>query len=618
MSSKHFGGSIKSIRIGIVLSSISFIIFIASQRVTAEIISLPLFTIAISLGMSVLYIMSHQLPRYNKPIISPKIVDIIIFLFICLLVIFGYQSSVGPSDWYYPLAIITAGLLAYRILSGYTSNVVQLGQILLFALVLRSVPWFSAAIYGKDRFHQEAVGYLVTTGNIIPETVTYYANFPAAHILAATTTLISALPLKVGYFTLGIVEAISIVGVFILAKNIIRDDRGGLFGALFVSVAAYHLRAGAEPFAQTLFTALIPFIFYFIFKQNMDVREKILLIVLISCGVIVQNIAPLIILGVGGTIVLSKFVFAHVQRSSIELPIRLISIPYITIAIAGVIGIYYYIMADYLTAQTIRIYNIVLFFVVPSPSSEGVTSADSVGGAPNIEIFGLELPTLLMWAAPVLVIAGALIIVSVVLLIDIVDSKLKTKQTQYIIISGGIYSIFTIFFVSGSSAMRAMPSIAVLISPVIGWLAIRLQMEPDRQLGGHIIVISLIILVCTAGVLNPIVAKSEWGDDDPQPWLSQSQVTSIEFASDYDENAITGQYAARHERYNQLIRGNDNPSTSIDAVLKNDDTESIREFESRSGSGTTTVWMDYYKTVYSLEPPNTNKIYDVSSTSIYT
>jgi len=596
--------------------------FIGYLIIPIEILSYPLLAVTVASALFLLYLFSEYIPsRDHLLTTNPRAIDIVAFFTIALTSIAGQLAPSGVVDWYYPVAILTAGIITYRIAINPVSVKVQLSQILLFALALRATIWFSYPAYGRDRFHQSSVGYIVSTGEIIPESVTYYANFPHAHVFTAATTLITGLPLKQGYFALGVIEVASLVGVFLLGQYILQNEQGGLFAALIVSVAAYHIISGGEPFAHTLLIAFIPIVFYLLFHQNLSRRLAGILVGMAAFAATVQNIAPLVIVGVSLLIGVSAWLFRYLSP---YIPLREVRAQYSFkirfTFIVGSIGVYYYVLADYLRFQTMRIVWIYQAFFSTSEgrdTGQAVVEDTGVSGPPNVELFGQELPGVLMWAAPVLVIAGVLILVAYFVLYEIVRGEQNPIPLQYICLGGLTYSAFAVVFVSGSGgARRALPMILVLLSPLVAWLLYRFV--TDRQQIGKALTVTIVLFVATAGVLTPPAAKSQLGTDDFQPYADSPRVASIEFTSKHTTETLAGVYAGNTERVILRSKGVAHPNPSINGSVHKNNPDSIRYYERQAKNGTTVLYFDYFQLAYSIEEPLTNKIYTSGNSSVYT
>ncbi|WP_224448738.1 hypothetical protein [Haloprofundus salilacus] len=592
--------------------------FAGSRLVDAEIFSLPLLTISI---VTVLFLLSRAITRIapdrDPHLQNPKLLDAGIFLLLAFTIILGRVASSGVNDWYYPVLIGTAVLIAFRIVSPPIYTPIHLAQIILLAFVTRATPWFSYPVYGQDRFHQTAVGHIVTTGSIVPESITYYANFPAAHIFAATYTNITGVELKVGYFSLGIIVAVSLLGVYLLARSVLTDERSALVATLFVSVAGYHVKAGAEPFAQALFTALIPFILYLLFRRDRIARERVVLVILVVIATTIQNIAPLVLLGICAVVIGSGWIFDYVPV------VRRVgnskgkySFPLVVPALVGVVGIYYYVVADYLIFQTMRI----LWLLEPllgqsDPAGQSTIEDTGVTGIPTVELFGHGLPDVLMWAAPVLTVAGILILAGYQLLDKFIVKEIIHESVQYVSIASMTYAAFAIAFVMGGPASRSLPSITVLTAPVVGWVI--LYSNTDRWIVGKGMAIIVILCVVTAGILTPPVAKAELDEDNFRAWMTAEEAATVEFSMEYADEVHSSSYFAGYESHLRGMQGSTEHRT-LEASLDRSDPESIDIFTEMGREGTTEIHSSYFRLAYGIEPPDTNKIYTTGEVKIYT
>jgi hypothetical protein len=497
--------------------------------------------------------------------------------------------------------------------------------------------WFSFPVYGQDRFHRAAVGYLVTTGKIVPETVTYYANFPQAHVFAAVSTLITGVPLKTGYFSLGIAVSISIIGVYLIGRYILQNGQGALLAAFFVAIGSYHIRSGSEPFAQALFTALAPIIIYFLFLRDRSVKQTAVVIGLAIFAATVQNIAPLVLVGVCLLFGLGEYLNKFVKKYTAIQQYYNISISSTIVAITAISGVFYYVIADYFRFQTMRVFGILESLLQSESESEAI--GEALGdGIPTVSIFGNELPGLLMWAIPILVISSVLILVGYTIVFRYIQGKRSFGPLQYIIMSGCLFGIFGLIFVVRSGGVtRSLPYIIIIISPVFGWLA--LNLTRDKNHVGSFIIVLLAVSVSFAGILTPIVAKPALSDDEFQPYLESNQVTAVEFASEHTSDTMSSSYVDGHERVWRVTQGYAPPETVVQGrgynasksitvtssgpdlvirgVLNDANTETIQEYKVQSQAGETTMYFEYYRKAYNINPPRTSHVYSSGSTHIY-
>jgi len=546
-----------------------------------------------------------------------KLFDIIFFSLISVGALVGVISNPGINDWYYIFIITTVLILAIRIVGLTIKPSLQLSQIILVGLVVRSIPWYSYPIYGQDKFHQTAVGYIISTGRIVPESITYYANFPAAHVFAAASTLISGMPIKTGYFILGIIISLSLIGVYLFAKCILSNIRGALLATLFVSIGTYHIRAGAEPFAQALFTALVPFVFYLIFRQKSSKRVTGVLFILLTFGVTIQNIGPLVLSGVCLAAVASSWVFKHL--SSVVGLNDLnpnFTVPTTAILVVFSAGFYYYVIADYLRFQVMRvIWTVQSLTVGTSPTSEA-NGAANTSEIPTTELFGYEIPGILSWGLPILIMAGILILAMYHVVNEASQRDSNLTKVWYIFMAGAIFTLFALAFLGDAPATRALPSVTILFAPVVGWVLY--QFIKNRPGIGHIIVVSIVICIVFAGVLAPIVAKAELGDDDFRAGMSSEQVAGANFAIDYTSSTHTSSYVEGYERFLIGSRGSKIDRTVLNGILKQNNPESIENYRTLGRSGKSILYFTRYHSVFRLEPPWTNKVYSSGSAALYT
>jgi len=621
----------------LLLISVAIGSYLLSRWVPVEILRLPSLTITVVSVFFIGYLLFPESLELGKLSSNrANLADSLIFVIISAIVVIGRISESGVHDVYYVIAILTSGLLAFRVLTPPIRTRIHIAQIVLFAIAIRATMWFSYPVYGMDKFHFAEVGYLVSTGEIVPETVTYYANFPQAHVFAGAYTMISGVPLKSGHFSLGIALSLSIIAVYLLAKYVVRSDQAGLLAMLFVAIGSYHIRSGGEPFAQALFTALSPVIFYLLFSHT-DRPKRAILLGLAIFGATVQNIAPLVLTGVCVVFWLGNRIGRSVGsiggfnfRSRISINTNIV----FAFAIAGV---YYYNIAGYFRFQTMRVFGIFLSFFEPDQGSEAVREA-SFGAPPNVELFGHDLPGLLMWAAPLLVLGGLLVLTVYVLGYGRVRGENDGTPLQYIIVTGSVFAVFAVIFVARSGGVtRALPYLIILLAPVFGWLGVSVSF--DRKIAGKCLIVLFAICIASAGILTPIVAKPALSDDEFKPYLDTNQVAAVEFSAEHTEGATSSAYVAGYERIwrvtqgyappEMIVQGSSRESTKsvtklseapdlvIRGVLSDNDPSAVDEYKAQSQNGTTTIYFEYYETAYGIHPPGTNRIYSSGSTQIY-
>lgn len=612
MTLRRIRGLGKPLLIGVAVSSLY--LFFSIQQDT---LSYSFFTIFIASFTFILYVSSPRIMTDELTLQYSKGLDIIFFSLIAVSALVGRVEHPGVNDWYYIFIITTVLILAIRIVGSTIKPSLQLSQIILVGLVVRSIPWYSYPIYGQDIFHQTAVGYIISTGRIVPESITYYANFPAAHVFAAASTLISGMSFKAGYFILGIIISLSLVGVYLFAKCILSNIRGVLLATLFVSIGTYHIRAGAEPFAQALFTALVPFVFYLIFCQNSSKRETGVLFILLTFGVTIQNIGPLVLSGVCLAAVASSWLFKHVSSffESNDLNPNF-TVPATAILVVISAGFYYYVIADYLRFQVMRVIRTVRSLTVStSPTSEPIGTA-AASEVPTTELFGYEIPGILSWGLPILIMAGILILATYHVVNEASQKDSNLTKVWYISMAGAIFTLFALAFIGDAPATRALPSVTILFAPVVGWVLY--QFIKHRPGIGHMIVVSIVICIVFAGVLAPIVAKAELGDDDFRAGMSSEQVAGANFAIDYTYSTHTSSYVEGYERFLIGSQGSKNDRTVLNGSLKQNNLESIENHRSLGRSGKSILYYTRYRSVFGLEPPWTNKVYSSGSAALYT
>jgi hypothetical protein len=585
--------------------------FLTAFLFELALIRLPLLTVSVASVLYIIYAVTKEDELSWLSARQETLFDVAIYVVISGTILLGQMAPIGVLDFYYPVAIGTAGLIAYRLARRPVLPARALTQIVLYAIGLRATLWFSYPAFGSDLFHLAATGWIVNVHELISAEITYYHYFPTAHTFAAVSTQLTSLPIRTGYFTLGVIQAVSIVGGFIFARRILSSVRGGLFAGLFMAVTGYHIKSGGEPFAQALLIAIVPFIFFLLFQtqSQRNIRGQGLMVGLAIVVLVTQNIAPLALLGISGVLWLSSQISHRIfpQRNySLQ-----ISINHTIIFIFGVVGIYWYIFTDYLTYQVNRVIALLLLL---DGTAQSTIQDTNVAGVPTVEIFSVPLPGLLMWAAPLLVTGLIVTWVAYDLLYRLLEDSLEDVPIQYMCVAVVVFAIVGLVFAAGSGdAVRALPIVVVLIGPVAGYLCLAASV---RGTVGTLLVVGVIVLVATAGVLTPPAAKAEWSNDDYHKYLDESQLKGIDWAAQYMETAETGPYAAETSYYGQAMHGS-YPTRRLQTGFNERSATTIRNFQDRANAGEPILFMRYYKSAFGLEQPPTNHVYDSGNADVF-
>ncbi|WP_147302012.1 hypothetical protein [Haloferax sp. Atlit-4N] len=594
----------------LITAIIGFLSLSAGVLIEIEFVRYPLLTVSFA---SFLFSVLHLLPKASLgPLTSTaaKSLDAVVFLLITLTAILGHLERGGVFDFYYVFAVGTSGVLSYRLSRRPIRPSMGVVQIVLFALVLRSVLWFSYPVYGADRFHFAAFGWIINTGELVPETITYYRDFPIAHIFASTFGIVTEVPLKVGYFSLGISQACSLIVVYCFAKKISDSTHTALLGTLFVAVSGFHIKSGGEPFAQALLTAIMPVIlFLMFFGEKFSKRNTALILGLIVILTLTQNIAPLILTGIGG---LTWFSGALAAKAKTHIDsAQLYADTTFVVMVGGIAGFLWYDRVGYLSYQVLRVFRIVLLL---DGNGQGSIENTGASGVPTVVLFGQELPGVLMWAAPLLCAALLVGLASYFSLRDFLTKRDHRLPIQYMLFGLLTFTGLAAVFAAGSrDARRAVPIILIILSPLAG-MALNRVRERRGQIG-FVLVAVLIMMVAFSGVLSPAVAKPELSEHSYQKTLSSNQLKAIEWTKSHTTSAQSGPYVSGYDHISQASKG-EQPVVTIRQGFSESDPSTIDQFE-KNGSRKTVIYLDYYDVAFDLSEPASNRVYDSGDSSVY-
>lgn len=588
--------------------------FVGSQVFSNNLLALPLLTISIASAGYLLYVYAEKNPiETNEDSKYPGLIDIALFILLFISIVVGRIGGEGILDWYYIIVIATSTILAFRLMTRPLNVPLHLIQIVFLGIIVRATPWFSYPVYGQDsRLHKAATGYILSTGDTIPESVSYYANYQMAHRFVASYTYLTDMPLKSGFFSLGVVASISLLGVFILARYVLTDDRAALFSTLIVAVSTYHIDAGASPTAQALFTALFPLIAFLLLLKTPSKSHVAMFTFLAFTAIMTQNIAPLVLVGLCIALIISAWVTVIMYKASRSTrPIHPFLPDFSLLFLLSIAGIYFYMVADYFRFQVMRFVWMVESLVGPSSSQ---TSPGDAGGIPTVSIFDYELPGLLMWGAPILIIAGILVLSGYILVNELSKDGVQPDSAQYILMAGTIFSIFALVFVAGGPATRALPSVIVLSSPIAGWMTYKFDLSHPPL--ARSVAVVLVLCTVTAGVLAPAVAKSELGEDDFKPYMGSEEQAVVDFADKRTTETQADKYSASYARLERISRGETGTGVSVNSVLDRNEPASTQRFLDNTGNRST-LYLSSYEGVYGITKPNSSRVYSSGGGSLY-
>lgn len=493
-----------------------------------------------------------------------KIIDIGLLLISSVLAVTVWSYSEGLPDWFFALALVATGLICIRI--AYRPNLRALFEILLFAVVLRANLWYAAPFIGKDGIrHMFQSGYIAATGQNVPPSFTYHADFPVAHILTASTKMITDLPLEQTYFlTLGIAGIGSTVAVYIFTVHLLgpKAKVGALYAVLFVLLSVKHINYGSIIRTQILSVSLLSFALLLIIMlwRTQDARLGVLTLVSILAMVKTHNLAPFLLTGM-----LFLWILAVIIRQQLRLKDAVNSRSvYLGVVIlwVSVLFLTQWMGANYLKNQINRIVGILIGNTDVSRAIQKRTSGETAGTTGTSDMATtdilLELDPLLRMSGDILLHAFFMVLIGL-LFVEFLCQRSgwdwrDELLNDWLLVVIMMYFLFTVGFLFSSATFtrRALASVSVIMAPAVGfvcWTIIR-----RRSTGGVVLVTTLLITGAFFGLTHPSNAITE-RTVGYESYVQEETVESFNFMESYRTSFHADEFYYSRYLYVQLGEG---------------------------------------------------------------
>ena len=179
---------------------------------------------------------------------------------IASLILISQQAYARPLS-FLVLVSIMAAILAVEIFTGKNTSYC-LVKVLIIAVLLRASVWYQfPGPVGRDPIiEMDYVRRLIDVGHIGTHMGAYH-EYPVAHILTAFTYFITGLGLKDSFFILGIIEAMSLVFLFLIGRQLF-NEKIGLIAALIMAVCNWHILWGFWLKGMTLGVSWLPILLF--------------------------------------------------------------------------------------------------------------------------------------------------------------------------------------------------------------------------------------------------------------------------------------------------------------------------------------------------------------------
>jgi len=175
------------------------------------------------------------------------------------------------------MTIFIAANLARSVQRSTTSLLRVLFEIILLGVVLRASMFFATpGLIGNDPwFHFRIVEIISTSGSLpSPVDVQWYSSFPAFHLIVSEFSILTGITAKDAMFlSVGIVESISVISVFLLTRRYL-GARMGLLAAFLLTITSYHIRYGVVIIPMTIGIVFLPCFVYLISELRSEFAER--------------------------------------------------------------------------------------------------------------------------------------------------------------------------------------------------------------------------------------------------------------------------------------------------------------------------------------------------------
>ncbi len=526
------------------------------------------------------------------------------------------MSSEAIPDVFYILAAATCILITVRILVNDSSPANTLLLIFVFSLILRSTFWFSTSVTGQDSiYHMGIIGWIIETGDFLPDKISYYSNYPAAHHFAAVGAIIMGLSnrdlgeLKLGTFlTLSFAQTLGILFSYCITSRLVSGERIPLLGALVFGISTGPMIMGANPIAQSVATTLVAGVIW-ILTTSPDKRIFLIFILLSFVAVITHNLAPIVIAGTSIVVVLSRRIVHWSGERETSNHLQSFPAPDIfTVFLIGITGIYYWIQVGYFRYQVVRVATIISFTGTGSDAISSTNAAEP----PQIEVFNYVLPGVLMWAAQLLVL---IILVGlgiwIVLDIHIRDQKKSGKLPDYwTLVTVILFGLFAVAYAIGGSGpvTRSLPTVTLVVIPLVAFGLMRLM---NASQVGSLLGISLVCAVLASSILMPGLAYPSREPGDFRPMATENEVSGVIFVHKYVPGRTSADsYISNYDYWNQVAKGNSS-GADLEPLYNHSNLSSSKNYINETSSKESLIFRKNNDEVFEIHPPKYwSKVYN--------
>lgn len=233
--------------------------------------------------------------NYSSYLTASKLKIIKIIYWVCITV--GLICYFYSAPYYRPLIFFISMSVGITMVSldiisskkNKNESTRILAKILLLSLIIRNSAFFiSPYLVGSDPWgHSDFINDIYKFGSLnvpLTQTSSYYIDYPIMHIYVAISSLITDLNIKSSMSIIGALAVISTLFVYLIAKNITKDDTVSLLVALLINFADFHIRWSIEVIAMTFGVVLFTAAVYII--VNKDLKNQVIIQILLIASII--------------------------------------------------------------------------------------------------------------------------------------------------------------------------------------------------------------------------------------------------------------------------------------------------------------------------------------------
>lgn len=326
-------------KLALILLGLGFILLILAATAFR---SLLLLQVSVTLLLaSGVYLLLRRRRRESKteedttearsiPTLQPhfsRLLDIAFWgLFITSLIIISQEAYARPLSFLILISIM-ASILAVQIFTG-KNTVYCLTKILIIGILLRASAWyqFPSPVGSDPVVEVDYLRQLVAAGHIgdYMGSMVYY---PIAYILTAFTSFTAGLGPKDSFFTLAVIEVISLVFLFLVGRQLF-DNKVGLLAALIMSVFDWHVYWGFWVKAMTLGIAWLPILIFLLLlagqKEGRRLPFLIFGILIIFVGILTHVFPAAAVVAILVIAWLSYLIYKNLpSKEKLEQPVTL-------------------------------------------------------------------------------------------------------------------------------------------------------------------------------------------------------------------------------------------------------------------------------------------------------